>query len=103
MGALLLGAGEKDKRFCLPNSARAHPPADGWIPGPGVRHRDPRQGILYLRKQLNEIMAKHTGQSVERISRDTDRDNFLSAEEAVKYGLVDKVLTSRAEAAAAAA
>src|SRR6266700_4202386 len=59
--------------------------------------------ILYLRKQLNEIMAKHTGQSVERISRDTDRDNFLSAEEAVKFGLVDQVLTSRAEAAAAAA
>src|SRR6266704_885959 len=58
--------------------------------------------ILYLRKQLNEIMAKHTGQSVERISRDTDRDNFLSADEAVKYGIVDRVLTSRAEAGAAA-
>jgi ATP-dependent Clp protease protease subunit len=52
---------------------------------------------------LNEIMAKHAGQSVERISRDTDRDNFLSADEAVKYGLVDKVLASRAEAAPAAA
>jgi ATP-dependent Clp protease protease subunit len=59
--------------------------------------------ILYLRQRLNEIMAKHTGQSVERISKDTDRDNFLSADEAVKFGLVDKVLTSRAEAAAAAA
>src|SRR5260370_16634176 len=54
--------------------------------------------ILYLRQRLNEIMAKHTGQSVERISKDTDRDNFLSAEEAVKFGLVRKVLTSQAEA-----
>ena len=59
--------------------------------------------ILYLRARLNEIMAKHTGQSVERISRDTDRDNFLSADEAVKYGLVDKVLASRTEVAPAAA
>jgi ATP-dependent Clp protease protease subunit len=58
--------------------------------------------ILYLRQRLNEIMAKHTGQSVERISRDTDRDNFLSAGEAVSYGIVDKVLTSRNEAAATA-
>jgi len=83
MGALLLGAGEKDKRFCLPNSrVLIH---SRWVDSrPGVRHRDPRKEILYLRKQLNEIMAKHTGQSVERISRDTDRDNFLSAEEAVK-------------------
>src|SRR5256886_11841186 len=59
--------------------------------------------ILYLRSRLNEIMAKHTGQSVDKISRDTDRDNFLSADEAVKFGIVDKVLTSRAETAAAAA
>jgi ATP-dependent Clp protease protease subunit len=59
--------------------------------------------ILYLRQRLNEIMAEHTGQSVERISRDTDRDNFLSADEAVKYGLVDKVLSSRAEVTPAAA
>jgi ATP-dependent Clp protease protease subunit len=59
--------------------------------------------ILYLRARLNEIMALHTGQSVEQISRDTDRDNFLSADEAVKYGLVDKVLASRAEVTPAAA
>jgi ATP-dependent Clp protease protease subunit len=59
--------------------------------------------ILYLRARLNEIMAKHTGQSVEQISRDTDRDNFLSADESVKYGLVDKVLASRAEVTPAAA
>jgi ATP-dependent Clp protease protease subunit len=50
---------------------------------------------LFLKGRLNEILAKHTGQSVEKIARDTDRDNFLSAEEAVKYGLVDKVLTAR--------
>ncbi len=56
--------------------------------------------ILYLRQRLNEIMAKHTGQTVDRISRDTDRDNFLSADEAVQYGLVDRVLTARVEAAA---
>ena len=62
-----------------------------------------KERVVFLVGPVNEIMAKHTGQSVERISRDTDRDNFLSAEEAVKYGLVDRVLTSRAEAAAAAA
>jgi ATP-dependent Clp protease protease subunit len=54
--------------------------------------------ILYLRAKLNEIMAKHTGQPVERIARDTDRDNFLSAEDAMQYGLVDRILTSRSEA-----
>jgi ATP-dependent Clp protease protease subunit len=59
--------------------------------------------ILYLRGRLNDLMAKHTGQKVENIERDTDRDNFLSAEESVKYGLVDKVLLSRSETAAAAA
>src|SRR6266851_1334592 len=68
-----------------------------------LESENPDKDILYLRQRLNEIMAKHSGQSVERISRDTDRDNFLSADEAVKFGLVDKVLTSRAEAAAAAA
>ena len=56
--------------------------------------------ILYLRGKLNEILAKHTGQTVEQIERDTDRDNFLSAEEAVEYGLVDEMLTSRTEATA---
>ena len=55
--------------------------------------------ILFLRQRLNEILAKHTGQNVDTIAKDTDRDNFLSAEDAVKYGLIDKVLTSRAQGA----
>ncbi len=103
MGALLLAAGEKDKRYCLPNSrVLIHQPMGGFS-GQASDIEIHAKEILYLRKQLNEIMAKHTGQSVERISRDTDRDNFLSAEESVKYGLVDRVLTSRAEVAAAVA
>src|SRR6266576_1434314 len=103
MGALLLAAGDKDKRFCLPNSrVMIHQPMGGFQ-GQASDVEIHAKEILYLRGRLNEIMAKHTGKSVEKISRDTDRDNFLSAEEAVKFGLVDKVLTSRAEAAAAAA
>ena len=103
MGALLLAAGDVDKRFCLPNSrVMIHQPMGGFQ-GQASDVEIHAKEILYLRQRLNEIMAKHTGQSVERISRDTDRDNFLSAEEAVKFGIVDKVLTSRAEAAAAAA
>ena len=103
MGALLLAAGDKYKRFCLPNSrVMIHQPMGGFQ-GQASDVEIHAKEILYLRALLNEIMAKHTGQSVERISRDTDRDNFLSADEAVKYGLVDKVLTSRTEAAPAAA
>src|SRR5256885_1037148 len=102
MGALLLAAGDKDKRFCLPNSrVMIHQPMGGFQ-GQASDVEIHAKEILYLRSRLNEIMAKHTGQSVERISRDTDRDNFLSADEAVKFGIVDKVLTSRAQAAAAA-
>jgi len=103
MGAFLLAAGAKGKRFGLPNSTvLIHQPMGGFQ-GQASDIEIHAKEILYLRRQLNEIMAKHTGQSVERISRDTDRDNFLSADEAVKYGLVDRVLASRAEAAAAAA
>jgi len=99
MGALLLAAGDKDKRFCLPNSrVMIHQPMGGFQ-GQASDVEIHAKEILYLRSRLNEI----TGQSAERISRDTDRDNFLSADEAVKFGIVDKVLTSRAEAAAAAA
>ena len=101
MGALLLAAGDKDKRFCLPNSrVMIHQPMGGFQ-GQASDVEIHAKEILYLRQRLNEIMAKHTGQSVEQISRDTDRDNFLSADEAVKYGLVDKVLASRAEVATA--
>ncbi|HZE10026.1 MAG TPA: ATP-dependent Clp endopeptidase proteolytic subunit ClpP [Burkholderiales bacterium] len=103
MGALLLAAGDKDKRFCLPNSrVMIHQPMGGFQ-GQASDVEIHAKEILYLRQRLNEIMAEHTGQTVDQISRDTDRDNFLSAEEAVKYGLVDRVLASRAETAAAAA
>src|SRR5499427_5880903 len=103
MGALLLAAGAKCKRYCLPNSrVMIHQPMGGFQ-GQASDVEIHAKEILYLRQRLNEIMAKHTGQSVERISRDTDRDNFLSADESVKYGLVDKVLASRTEATPAAA
>ena len=103
MGALLLAAGDHSKRFALPNSrVMIHQPMGGFS-GQASDVEIHAREILYLRQRLNEIMAKHTGQDVDKISRDTDRDNFLSAEEAVKFGIVDKVLTSRAEAAAAAA
>ena len=100
MGAFLLTAGAKGKRFCLPNSrVMIHQPMGGFQ-GQASDIEIHAKEILYLRARLNEIMAKHSGQSIERIERDTDRDNFLSGAEAVEYGLVDKVLTNRAETAA---
>ncbi|MDP1527226.1 MAG: ATP-dependent Clp endopeptidase proteolytic subunit ClpP [Rhodocyclaceae bacterium] len=99
MGAFLLAAGEKGKRFCLPNSrVMIHQPLGGFQ-GQASDIEIHAKEILYLKQRLNEMLAKHTGQPVERIDRDTDRDNFLSAEGAVEYGIVDKVLTSRGEAA----
>jgi ATP-dependent Clp protease protease subunit len=98
MGALLLSAGAKGKRYCLPNSrVMIHQPMGGFQ-GQASDVEIHAKEILYLRAKLNEIMAKHTGQSIDRIARDTDRDNFLSAEEAMQYGLVDRILTSRTEA-----
>jgi ATP-dependent Clp protease protease subunit len=98
MGALLLCAGTTGKRYCLPNSrVMIHQPMGGFQ-GQASDIEIHAKEILYLRGKLNEIMAKHTGQPVERIARDTDRDNFLSADEAMKYGLVDRILTSRTEA-----
>lgn len=95
MGALLLTAGEKGKRFCLPNSrVMIHQPMGGFQ-GQASDIEIHAKEILYLKSKLNEIMSKHTGQSVKAIEKDTDRDNFLSADESVKYGLVDAVLTSR--------
>ncbi len=103
MGAFLLAAGSKGKRFALPNSrVMIHQPMGGFQ-GQASDIEIHAREILYLRGRLNDLMAKHTGQKVESIERDTDRDNFLSAEESVKYGLVDKVLLSRSETAAAAA
>ena len=99
MGAFLLAAGEKGKRFSLPNSrVMIHQPLGGFQ-GQASDIEIHAREILALRAKLNGMLAKHTGQSIESIERDTDRDNFMSAEDAVRYGLVDKVLTSRAEAA----
>jgi ATP-dependent Clp protease protease subunit len=95
MGAFLLCAGAKGKRFALPNSrVMIHQPMGGFQ-GQASDIAIHAKEILSLRAKLNEIMARHTGQPVERIERDTDRDNFLSAEEAMTYGLIDKVLHSR--------
>ncbi len=97
MGALLLAAGAKGKRFALPNSrVMIHQPMGGFQ-GQASDIEIHAKEILYLRQRLNEILARHTGQEIKTIERDTERDNFFGAEEAVKYGLVDKVLVSRAE------
>jgi ATP-dependent Clp protease protease subunit len=95
MGATLLAAGDKDKRFILPNSrVMIHQPSGGFQ-GQVSDIEIQAKEILYLKARLNEILAKHTGKPIETIARDSDRDFFMGAEEAVKYGLVDKVLTSR--------
>jgi ATP-dependent Clp protease protease subunit len=95
MGAFLLTAGEKGKRFCLPNSrVMIHQPLGGFR-GQASDIEIHAREILYLKQKLNQMLAHHTGQTVEAIERDTDRDNFLSAEDAVKYGLVDQVLDKR--------
>lgn len=96
MGAFLLAAGEKGKRFSLPNSRiMIHQPSGG-AQGQATDIEIQAREILYLRERLNAILADKTGQSVEQIARDTERDNFMSADEAATYGLIDKVLTSRA-------
>ncbi len=100
MGAFLLAAGERGKRFCLPNSrVMIHQPLGGFQRQASDIEIHAKE-ILYLKGRLNEMLAKHSGRSMEEIERDTDRDNFMGGEEAVAYGLVDKVLTNRAEAAA---
>ena len=95
MGAFLLAAGAKGKRFALPNSrVMIHQPMGGFQ-GQASDIAIHAKEILSLRAKLNDLMASHTGQPVERIERDTDRDNFLSAQEAADYGLIDKVLHTR--------
>lgn len=95
MGAFLLAAGAKGKRFSLPNSRiMIHQPlggAQGQASDIEIQARE----ILYLRERLNGILAEKTGRSIEQISKDTDRDNFMSADAAVEYGLIDKVLINR--------
>jgi ATP-dependent Clp protease protease subunit len=100
MGAFLLAAGAKGKRFALPNSRiMIHQPSGG-SQGQASDIEIQAREILYLRERLNGILAERTGQPVERISRDTDRDNFMSAEDAVSYGIIDKIFVKRGEAAA---
>jgi len=95
MGAFLLAAGEKGKRFCLPNSrVMIHQPLGGFR-GQASDVEIHAREILYLKQRLNQLLAQHTGQPVETIERDTDRDNFLSAPDAVKYGMADQVLEKR--------
>ena len=95
MGAFLLCAGTKGKRFALPNArVMIHQPMGGFQ-GQASDIAIHAKEILSLRAKLNEIMALHTGQPIERIERDTDRDNFLSAQDAAEYGLIDKVLAKR--------
>ena len=97
MGALLLAGGEKGKRYCLPNSRMMiHQPLGGFQ-GQATDIEIHTKEILLLRDRLNSIMATHTGQSLEAISKDTDRDNFMSGDDAVAYGLIDQVLSRRPE------
>lgn len=100
MGAFLLAAGAAGKRICLPNSrVMIHQPSGGFQ-GQASDIEIHAKEILYLRERLNTMLAHHSGQSLETIEKDSDRDNFMSAEEAKKYGLVDKVINSRADAGA---
>jgi len=96
MGAFLLAAGEKGKRFSLPNSRiMIHQPSGG-SQGQASDIEIQAKEILYLRERLNHILAERTGKTMEQIHKDTDRDRFMSGDEAADYGLIDKVLTSRA-------
>jgi ATP-dependent Clp protease protease subunit len=97
MGALLLSSGKKGKRYTLPNSRiMIHQPSGG-AQGQATDIQIQAREILDLRERLNHILAKNTGQPVERVAVDTERDNFMSAEDAVSYGIVDQLLSSRAE------
>jgi ATP-dependent Clp protease protease subunit len=103
MGAILLAGGAKGKRFSLPDSRiMIHQPLGG-MQGQAADMEIHAREILYTRDRLNHILASHTGQPVEKIKHDTDRDNFMRADDAVTYGLIDKVLSSRAQIDAAAA
>ncbi len=95
MGAFLLAAGEKGKRFALPNSeVMIHQPLGG-AQGQATEIEIAAKRILFLREKLNQILADRTGQPLEVLQRDTDRDNFMTAERALEYGLIDKIFTNR--------
>jgi ATP-dependent Clp protease protease subunit len=96
MGAFLLTGGAKGKRFALPNSRMMIHQPSGGAQGQASDIEIQANEILKMRQQLNEIMAFHTGKSLAEVARDTERDNFMNAEQAVSYGLIDKVITRRA-------
>ena len=98
MGAFLLAAGAKGKRFSLPNSrVMIHQPSGGFQ-GQSTDIAIHAKEIMYLREKLNAILAYHTGKTAAEIDLDTERDNFMSAEQSLAYGMIDKVITSRSEA-----
>jgi len=100
MGAVLLAAGQAGKRYCLPHSrVMIHQPLGGFQ-GQATDIEIHAKEILLIREKLNSILAKHTGQDIERIGKDTDRDNFMSADDAAEYGLIDEVLSTRPTAEA---
>ena len=95
MGAFLLAAGQKGKRYALPNSEiMIHQPLGG-VQGQAEDIKIHAEWILKTRKKMNRILSENTGQDLEKVTRDTDRDNFMSAEEAMEYGIVDRVITER--------
>ena len=99
MGALLLAGGTKGKRYCLPNSrVMIHQPSGG-SQGQASDIEIQAKEILYLRERMNEIMAQHTGRSTEQVAVDTERDNFMTASQALDYGLIDQVQEPRAKLA----
>ena len=95
MGAFLLAAGAEGKRYCLPNSRTMIHQPSGGAQGQATDLHIQSQEILKIKARLNALMAKHTGQSVEKVTEDTERDNFMSAEESKDYGLIDEVLDKR--------
>ena len=95
MGAFLLAAGAEGKRYCLPNSRTMIHQPSGGAQGQATDIHIQSQEILKIKARLNALMAKHTGQSVEKVTEDTERDNFMSAEESKDYGLIDEVLDKR--------
>ena len=101
MGAFLLSAGAKGKRFALPHSrVMIHQPLiSGGLGGQASDIEIHARELIKLKQTLNELLAKHTGQPIEKIERDTDRDNFMSAQAAKEYGLIDQVIATRADAA----
>ena len=99
MGAFLLSAGTKGKRYCLPNArVMIHQPLGGFQ-GQASDFEIHAKEILSTKERMNRLMAEHTGQDYEKVAQDTDRDNFLSAKDAMEYGLIDQVLSSRPDGA----